>query len=401
MALLDIFRNFGEKMGKGMERNIGGLLGVDPEDMTEAEKKQARRLSQMAVFDALARGTTPTAGLQNAAALLGAQREERSKRQRQQAAEQEMGRITGRLFGGAPAAPEDMGEDETGLGTVAIQSQYRQSPQEALARMYGTAAGRDVAQMAPGLLKLAEEQAAPDDYVYQSVSGVGLVAVNKKDPSDVKVVQSERARATGPSERFKILSPAEAQANNLPAGMTYQQNTVTGQITPLQGSGTELSDTDIRQYRAADIAIQNARGQIKNLQRTLAEVPAYKAIAGRGRGRLESSYSLALSAIRQLQNSGVLNVGELPFLEKALEDPTSFRAIATSPIQREKLQGQIDTVLSLLNEQEQVLKTKYNMPLPSAGASPAGAGSSGGPTSRGGARRTPSPQAADRAKSYY
>jgi hypothetical protein len=401
MALLDLFKRGAKRAGENLESYIGGLLGEDVSQLSEQERKQLRRQGMSAIFDAMARGTTPTQGLAGVAQMAGARLEQKRLQGRQQAAEQEMGRITGRLFGGAPAAPEDMGEDETGLGTVAIQSKYKQSPQEALARMYGTAAGRDVAQMAPGLLKTAEEMAAPDDYVYQSVSGVGLVAVNKKDPSDVKVVQSERARATGPSERFKILSPAEAQANNLPAGMTYQQNTVTGQITPLQGSGTELSDTDIRQYRAADIAIQNARGQIKNLQRTLAEVPAYKAIAGRGRGRLESSYSLALSAIRQLQNSGVLNVGELPFLEKALEDPTSFRAIATSPIQREKLQGQIDTVLSLLNEQEQVLKTKYNMPLPSAGASPAGAGSSGGPTSRGGARRAPSPQAADRAKSYY
>jgi len=45
MALLDIFRNIGEKMGKGMERNIGGLLGVDPESLTPEERKQARRLS--------------------------------------------------------------------------------------------------------------------------------------------------------------------------------------------------------------------------------------------------------------------------------------------------------------------------------------------------------------------
>ena len=183
MALLDIFRNFGEKMGKGMERNIGGLLGIDPEDMTEAEKKQARRLSQMAVFDALARGTTPTAGLQGAAALLGAQREERSKRQRQQAAEQEMGRITGRLFGGAPAAPADMGEDETGLGPVAIQSQYRQSPQEALSRMYGTAAGRDVAQMAPGLLELAQEGVkgrTVGDSVYNPLTGQFVRAPRQK-----------------------------------------------------------------------------------------------------------------------------------------------------------------------------------------------------------------------------
>lgn len=216
MALLDIFRNFGEKMGKGMERNIGGLLGVDPEDMTEAEKKQARRLSQMAVFDALARGTTPTAGIQNAAALLGAQREERSQRQRQQAAEQEIGRITGRLFGGAPAAPADMGEDETGLGTVAIQSRYRQSPQEALARMYGTSAGRDVAQMAPGLLELAQEGVkgrTVGGSVYNPLTGEFTKPPEEKKPRlPVREVDSGREKIVyfddGTVERIpKTLAP--------------------------------------------------------------------------------------------------------------------------------------------------------------------------------------------------
>lgn len=383
------------KIGKGFNRYIGGLLGEDLEKMTPEERSLARRQA-LAVF---AQGmSSPEAGSRALSAIQAQRkgvREQAELKRRQQAAEQETGRITGRLFGGAPAAPEDMGEDETGLGPVAIQSQYRQNPQEALARMYGTSAGRDVAQMAPGLLKMAEERAAPEDYVYQSVSGVGLVAVNRKNPNDVKIVQPERARATGPSERFKILSPEEARANNLPAGVVYQQNTLTKQITPMSGAGGGLDETSIRQFRAADIGIQNARGQIKNLQSTLADVPAYKAIAGEGRGRLESSYSLALSAIRQLQNSGVLNVGELPFLAKALEDPTSFSAIATSPIQRKKLQGQIDTVLKLLDEQEKVLKTQYGMPMnaPSPTSEPSSIPRN--------PRRQPSAAAKSRAESYY
>lgn len=394
MALLDIFRNIGEKMGKGMERNIGGLLGVDPETLTPAEREQARRLSQMAVFEALARGTTPFEGLRGAASTIGAQREQRQLKERQKAAEQEIGRITGRLFGGAPAAPADMGEDETGLGPVAIQSQYRQSPQEALARMYGTAAGRDVAQMAPGLLKTAEEMTAPDDYVYQSVPGVGLVAVNRKDPSDVKVVQSERARATGPSERFKILSPTEAAAENLPAGGVYQKNMVTGQITPMQGvGGSQLSDTDLRQYRTADLAIKNARSNIQNLTDTLARVPAYRAVAGEGRGELEGAYTLALGAVRELQNSGVLNVGEIPFLEKALRDPTTFAAIAASPIKRRELAGQIKTIMNLLDQKESNLQQTYF-----PGKRPSQDEAPRGPVNP---RRAPSAEAKDRANSYY
>lgn len=157
MALLDMFKRGAKSAGKNLENYIGGLLGEDLSQLSEEERKQIRRQGMSAVFDAMARGTTPTQGLAGVAQMAGARLEQKRLQGRQQAAEQEMGRITGRLFGGAPAAPADMGEDETGLGTVAIQSQYRQSPQEALARMYGTAAGRDVAQMAPGLLELAQE----------------------------------------------------------------------------------------------------------------------------------------------------------------------------------------------------------------------------------------------------
>jgi hypothetical protein len=157
MALLDMFKRGAKSAGKNLENYIGGLLGEDLSQLSEEERKQIRKQGMSAVFDAMARGTTATQGLAGVAQLAGARIEQKRLQGRQKAAEDEMGRITGRLFGGAPAAPADMGEDETGLGTVGIQSQYRQNPQEALARMYGTSAGRDVAQMAPGLLELAQE----------------------------------------------------------------------------------------------------------------------------------------------------------------------------------------------------------------------------------------------------
>jgi hypothetical protein len=157
MALLDMFKRGAKSAGKNLENYIGGLLGEDLSQLSEEERKQIRRQGMSAVFDAMARGTTPSQGLAGVAQMAGARLEQKRLQGRQKAAEDEMGRITGRLFGGAPAAPADMGEDESGLGTVGIQSQYRQNPQEALARLYGTPAGRDVAQMAPGLLELAQE----------------------------------------------------------------------------------------------------------------------------------------------------------------------------------------------------------------------------------------------------
>lgn len=248
MALLDIFRNFGEKMGKGMERNIGGLLGIDPEDMTEAEKKQARRLSQMAVFDALARGTTPTAGLQGAAALLGAQREERSKRQRQQAAEQEMGRITGRLFGddlGArvitpeeaarvgnpklagtirPRQPSGLApEQDTGvLSEVTPTSRYVADPQDALRRAM-TPAGLDAMQMNPllsGMLsqyvKPKEQNLTDDQREYMAAVSQGYAGSFMDYLRDIKSAGATRLSVStgekGESKAQEVLAGAEATA---------------------------------------------------------------------------------------------------------------------------------------------------------------------------------------------
>jgi len=403
MALLDVFRNIGEKMGRGMERNIGGLLGVAPEDMTEEERKQARRLSQMAVFDALAKGTTPTAGLQGAAELLGAQREKRAVKKRQEEAQQEIGRIAGRLYGGAPAAtmPEQAADGLTGVN---IQSQYRVDPQDALRRMYSTPAGMDASTMAPGLLKSAEEAAGPKDYIYQNVSGVGLVAVNRKDPSDTFVVKSEVQRAGPGRDRIKILSAAEARALGLPPTRVYKQNLTTGDVSAVEGSETKapgvLSADDEEKYQKAKGDLKNARALIQNLRQVSAEVPAYKALAGEGAGRLESSYSLALSAIRQLQNSGVLNVGELPFLSKALSDPTTLSSILTSPLQRRKLDGQISTVLGLLDSQQAVLDERFGKTPPVAPQKSAGSPAASG-YRRGRKPDAPGADAVKRAEGYY
>lgn len=156
MSLLDIIRGIPERMGRGQERNIGGLLGIDPEDMTEAERRQARRLSQMAVFDAMARGTSPIAGLREAAALLGSQREARQQRAEMSAAQQASSQIAGRLMGGMPlpTAPGPMAGDE--LTGVNVQSAYRRDPQDAL-RMAMTPAGMNAMQLSPQLAEVLKQ----------------------------------------------------------------------------------------------------------------------------------------------------------------------------------------------------------------------------------------------------
>jgi len=380
-------------MATRYQKFIGGLLGEDVEGMSEeARKKLSREGTTSAIIGMLA-GRGLLGGLGAYGERLAAKRQKVDEEKALQDIQQAQAAIAGRLG----ARGVDVGE-QTQLEEVRPMSGMN------LPALMASRAGAAAIEASPVLKSMAEESLKPDEYTYKNVSGVGLVAVNKKNPRDVRIVQSERVRAAGPSERFKILSPAEVKANNLPAGIVYQQNLITKQITPMQTGGAGgLSDTDMRQYREKILGVQNARGQIKNLEKTLSEVPAYKAIAGEGRGRLESSYSLALSAIRELQKSGVLNMGELPFLAKALEDPTSFSAIVTSPIQRKKLKGQIDTVMTLLNQQEKNLQYQYGMPAPPMGPLPGEAGASGGGGSLASGRRgrKPGADAIKRAEDYY
>lgn len=409
-----------KSLGRGFDRYIGGLLGEDLESMTPEERANARRQA----IGAIGRSMMDPA---SASEQYGAVRQARAQRRAQAelgrrtaAAEAEMPRIAGRLFGGTAGTLESLPGGEGGP----LTSRYRQDPQEALARLYGTQEGRDVATMAPDLAKLATEGVtgrtvggavynpltggfsrppeAPKPRVLERTIDLNdrVIASYSDGTTEIfpKGAAPRAAGGGGGGERFKILTPDEVKANNLPPG-TYQQNIVTNQITRMQGQDSGgLGEVELRQYNAASLAIKNARSNIQNFADTLARVSAAGAIAGEGRGELESSYTLALGAVRELQNSGVLNVGEIPFLEKALRDPTTFSAIAASPVRRKELAGQIRTIMNLLNQKENNLRSLYpQAQLPTQNGAPSPAN----PVVPTNQNRGPSPEARSRAENYY
>jgi hypothetical protein len=413
-----------KRLGRGFDRYVGGLLGEDLEGMSPEEKAAARR----SVIGIIGRGMIdPAQGSEALGAVTQARAQQRAQAEvarRTAAAEAEMPRIAGRLFGGSAGMIETLPgqpEEESRLMT----SRYRINPQDALARLTGTQVGRDVAKLAPDLATLASEgvtgrtvggavynpltggfsrppEAEVKTLTPQEVARLGLprgTLVQRDQGGELKILREPPRMATGGGgERFKILTPDEVKANNLPPG-TYQQNIVTNQITRMQGQDSGgLGEVELRQYNAASLAIKNARSNIQNLTDTLARVSPVDAVAGEGRGELEGAYTLALGAVRELQNSGVLNVGEIPFLEKALRDPTTFGAIVASPVRRKELAGQIRTIMTLLNQKESNLQNVYpqGQPPPQNGAL-----SSANPVVPTNQRRAPSPEARSRAENYY
>ena len=63
------------------------------------------------------------------------------------------------------------------------------------------------------------------------------------------------------------------------------------------------------------------------------------------RGRLGTAYNNARSYLRVLYNTGVLQPGELPMLEKALRDPNGMAAY--DPRTRGEIQAQLDELYGL------------------------------------------------------
>jgi len=240
MALLDTLRKIPKAIGRNLEKNIGGLLGESLENLSDDERKAIRRQAAMAVFDAMARGTTPAAGLERVAAMTGARLEQRAAKKRQAEAEAMLPDISSRILGGRTGTMiEDVG------GGPATPLTARRAPSEAGARealgmMYGTQAGRDVAAGMPELAKLAQEGMTGRTVggaVYNPLTG-----------------QFTRP----PSEQVKTLTAKEVADMGLPRG-TIVQRSPSGEIKVVrepQAAGIGGTPT-LRQVRLPSGLVQD------------------------------------------------------------------------------------------------------------------------------------------------
>jgi len=157
MALLDTLRKIPKAIGRNLEKNIGGLLGESLENLSDDERKAIRRQAAMAVFDAMARGTTPAAGLERVAAMTGARLEQRAAKKRQAEAEAMLPDISSRILGGRTGTMIEDVQGGPATPLTARRAPSEAGAREALGMMYGTQAGRDIAAAMPDLAKLAQE----------------------------------------------------------------------------------------------------------------------------------------------------------------------------------------------------------------------------------------------------
>lgn len=86
---------------------------------------------------------------------------------------------------------------------------------------------------------------------------------------------------------------------------------------------------------------RDALAVFRSFDQALDEVsPSSLVLGGAERGRLGTAYNNARASLRILYNTGVLQPGELPMLENALRDPTSYSAIM-DPRTRQQVKAQL------------------------------------------------------------
>lgn len=156
-----------------------------------------------------------------------------------------------------------------------------------------------------------------------------------------------------PKEMAETLTPDEVSAAGLPTGTLAQRRpdgtiSVVNKPDPSKPDGLpKLSAGEAAAVRKQHKELKDALGAFKAFDQAVNETGnlVTAQFNAEERGRLGTAYNNARSYLRVLYNTGVLQPGELPMLEKALRDPTG--AAAYDPRTRGEIQAQLGELYKL------------------------------------------------------
>jgi hypothetical protein len=258
MALLDAIRRVGRKAGSNLDEYVGGLLGEDAQQLTDEERKQLRRQSLMAIFEAMGSGAaSPRAGLERVAERAGGRIAERRQAQQQEIGRQDVQQASANIAARLSGRAGDVGEQ------TQLQEVRPMSGMSTLG-MAATPGGMAAMQASPVLQEAAKQSTKPTEYVYQNVPGVGLVAVNRNNPQDQRIIQREVQRPERvqptlrqvrlPNGMVQDMWLAPGQAEGTPVGSPYVPGSAAGSgsdgMNDRQRSGLNITREAAYQYAA-------------------------------------------------------------------------------------------------------------------------------------------------------
>lgn len=161
------------------------------------------------------------------------------------------GQIAGRVFGGAPMRDVDTTPDASGLSQVAIQSQYRASPQDAL-RVASTPQGLAAVRGNPALAAALEQfmkQPEAEEFYAPTDTDKGLVQFGKRGGRRDTGVQAA-PKAPTPTELARLLSERDALAPDDPRRGVYDRAISSATTSKAPVTNIDLGPKDTFKFEA-------------------------------------------------------------------------------------------------------------------------------------------------------
>jgi len=279
---------------RGGLKTYANFTPPSPYEMERRKAEQMRRYAELLQEQAMAEDEpftyqgirampSPAAALGKLLKAYGAKKasekadeaEARKAGMEQQASQQ----IMGRLFGGAPMSQADTTPDESGLAEVAVQSQYRQDPTDAM-RFASTPQGVGAMKGNPMLAAMLQRQMeapASEEYYAPTETADGKLVQFGKGGGKRETGYVAPSKPVAGSSLSKLIAERDALPPNSPLLKTYndaiaKETTASAPVRIDLGDkgsaiGQEIFLQDIGEMRPRAYAATNIIRAVNNLDR--------------------------------------------------------------------------------------------------------------------------------------
>ncbi len=238
-----------------LTRYVGGLLGEDVENMSD---EQLRRFQSEALINAIG-GLGSGVGLLGGIGQLAQRRQATEEKRKGEVARQDVMQAAANLAARATGRAGDVGE-QTQLEEVRPMSRMN------AVGIASTPAGMTALQASPVLESAVKGTMEPPEYVYQNVPGVGLVAVNRRNPNDRRVVQREvRQPREAPQPTLRQVRLANGMVQDMWIAPGQASGTPVGAPYMPKGAGGEGETLNARQQSGVNMTRDAAYTYASNL----------------------------------------------------------------------------------------------------------------------------------------
>jgi hypothetical protein len=282
------------KNKRGGLKTYQAFTPPSPYEMERRKAEQQRRYAELLQEQAMAEDEpytyqgirampSPAAALGKLLKAYGAKKasekaeeaEARKAGMEQQASQQ----IMGRLFGGAPMSQADTTPDESGLAEVAVQSQYRQDPTDAM-RFASTPQGAAAVKGNPMLAAMLQRQMeapASEEYYAPTETADGKLVQFGRGGGKRETGYVAPSKPVAGSSLSKLIAERDALPPNSPLLKTYndaiaKETTASAPVRIDLGDkgsaiGQEIFLKDIGEMRPRAYAATNIIRAVNNLDR--------------------------------------------------------------------------------------------------------------------------------------